>query len=304
MQTADIADARGVFHIASDDDVRLAVWVEGVGPPMVLVHGTFGDHTAWTTPVTELRQHFTTYAMDRRGFGASGEGDEYSIDREFSDVAAVVEAVADRSSASVVLWGHSYGAACAMGGANLSPAVGHLILYEPCLGVAYPPGSLEAAEAALGEGDRETAVVRFLGDALEMSEDEIDALRATARWPVLLAGAHTAPRETRVEESWVYRPGEFDGISAPTLLLSGTESTAGVIEATRRAAAAISGSRIHMLEGHGHFAHRTDPAMVVAIIRKFVRASHRPARGRVGAALPAQESDFGEGNRRVLDNSL
>lgn len=118
----------------------MAVWVEGEGPSMVLVHGSFGDHTAWTMPIAELREHFTTFAMDRRGFGASGDGRDYSIERDFEDVAAVIEAVAARSGGPVILWGHSYGANCAMGGANLSSTVHHLVLYEPSFGIIYPAG--------------------------------------------------------------------------------------------------------------------------------------------------------------------
>jgi len=68
----------------------------------------------------------------------------------------------------------------------------------------------------------------------------------------------------------VYEPGQFDGITAPTLLLTGSESLPAVVRATDLAAAAISHARIRVLEGHAHFAHKTDPAMVVAIIRQFV----------------------------------
>ena len=258
------------FEVRSWDGTLLKVWVGGVGTPIVLVHGSFTDHTAWAVPNTQLEKHFTTFAMDRRGFGASGDGPEYSIERDFEDVSAVVAAVAARSSRPVVLWGHSYGANCAMGGASLSTDVQHLILYEPSFGISYPEGVIEEAEAALAAGDRETAVARMLFDVLEMSSAEIDTLRSGPRWSLILAGAHTAPRECRVEESWKYRPGQFAGIHAPTLLLSGSESPSSVTTATRRAAGAIAGSRIHMLDGHGHFAHRTDPEMVVSLILEFV----------------------------------
>ncbi|MEX1249182.1 MAG: alpha/beta hydrolase, partial [Acidimicrobiia bacterium] len=205
-----------------------------------------------------------------RGFGASRDGSEYSIEREFEDVSVVVAAVAMRCGRPVVLWGHSYGANCAMGGASLSTDVQHLILYEPSLGIAYPAGVIEDAEAALAAGDPETAVTRLLFDVLQMSSAEIDALRSSPRWPLILAGAHTAPRECRVEQSWEYGPNQFAGIQAPTLLLSGSESPSSVTSATRRAAEAIADSRIHVLYGHGHFAHRTDPAMVVSLILEFV----------------------------------
>jgi pimeloyl-ACP methyl ester carboxylesterase len=105
-----------------------------------------------------------------------------------------------------------------------------------------------------------------------MSADEVEALRSGPRWPLILAGAASAAREARTEESWVYRPGQFDRIAAPTLLLAGSASPEPIAEATRRAADAIPDSRIQLLDGHGHFAHRTDPAVVGAIIRDFLRS--------------------------------
>lgn len=37
-----------------------------------------------------LARHFTVYAMDRRVRGASGDAPDYSLEREFADVAVVV----------------------------------------------------------------------------------------------------------------------------------------------------------------------------------------------------------------------
>jgi pimeloyl-ACP methyl ester carboxylesterase len=157
-----------------------------------------------------------------------------------------------------------------MGGAALTGAVHHLVLYEPSLGLRYPPGAIVGIEAALAAGDREGAIVAVLADVLELTDDEIDAMRSSPLWPVRLAATPTVPRECSAEDTWVYRAGQFDGITAPTLLLSGSDSLPGITEATDRAAAAIPGARVHVLEGHAHFAHKTDPAMVTAVIRQFL----------------------------------
>jgi pimeloyl-ACP methyl ester carboxylesterase len=166
--------------------------------------------------------------------------------------------------------GRPHRANCAMGGAVLTNNVHHLVLYEPSLGLSYPPGSIEAIEDALAAGDREAAIVAVLAGILEMTEPEIDAIRSSPLWPVRLAAAATVPRECRVEDGWVYEPGQFEGISAPTLLLAGSDSVPAIAEATHRAAAAIPDARIRVLDGHAHFAHRTDPAMVAAIVREFI----------------------------------
>jgi pimeloyl-ACP methyl ester carboxylesterase len=258
------------LDVRSADGTALAVWVDGDGPPLVLVHGSLQDHTISDALVAELRGDVTTFSMDRRGFGASGDAVDYAIEREFEDVAAVIDAVAARTGGTVAVWGHSYGASCAMGGATLTDAIDHLLLYEPSLGLTYPPGSIDAVEAALAAGNREAAVVMVFETILEMTEQEIDALRSSPRWPARLATAPTVPRECRAEQGWTYRAGQFEGITAPALLLAGSASPPTLQRATNDALVAIRGARLHVLEGHGHIAHRTDPAMVAAIVRDFL----------------------------------
>lgn len=257
------------FDVRSADGTPIAVWVDGTGPALVMVHGSIADHTTFEPFVAVLRHHFTTYAMDRRGFGASGDTAHYSIERDFEDVAAVVDTVATSTGGPVTLWGHSYGANCAMGGAARTTNVHRLVLYEPSLGLPYPPGSIENIEAALARGDHDAAIAAVLVDILEMTDDEIDAFRASPLWPIRLAAAPTIPRECHAEQAWVYQPGQFDRITAPTLMLAGAESVPAVTEATARAAAAIPNARIHTLR-HGHFAHKSDPAMVTALIQQFI----------------------------------
>ena len=260
------------FDVQSRDGTSLAVWVEGDGPPLVLVHGSVADHTTLAPFVAELATDLATFSMDRRGFGASSDAPAYAIERDFEDVAGVVDAVAARTGGPVALFGHSYGANCAMGAATLTSNVHRLVLYEPSFGISYPPGSIEAVGRAVAAGDLERAVVTMFVDILEMTEEEIDALRASATpsWGTRIAAAHTLPRECKVEESWVYQPGQFDAVSAPTLLLSGSDTPADLRKATYAAADAIPDTLIRVLEGHGHMAHKADPAMVAAIVRQFI----------------------------------
>jgi pimeloyl-ACP methyl ester carboxylesterase len=106
-----------------------------------------------------------------------------------------------------------------------------------------------------------------------MSGEEIDAIRSSPLWPVRLAAAPTVPRECRVEEGWVYRPGQFDAVASPTLVLAGSDSLPTIAATTRWAAAAIPGAQVRVLDGHAHFAHKTDPALVAGVIRRFTRTS-------------------------------
>jgi pimeloyl-ACP methyl ester carboxylesterase len=265
------SSARAVrVDVASADGTPLAVWVRGHGRPIVLVHGSPTDHGTFDPLVDELVGDFTTFALDRRGSGASGDVAPYAIEREFEDVVAVVDAVAARTGEPVTLWGHSYGCNPAMGAAALTDNVHRLVLYEPSFGLPYPDGAIAALEREVDAGHLAAAVRIALVGTGAMTDDELAALQAGPRWPSELAAVPTLARECRVEDSWVYPPGRFAAIRAATRLLTGSETDATIALLTERAAAAIPGAEILVLEGHGHFAHRTDPALVGGVIRDFV----------------------------------
>jgi pimeloyl-ACP methyl ester carboxylesterase len=267
-----ISDDGASFTVQSTDGTAIMVWVRGAGPPIVLVHGSLRNHTIFDPLVAHLQVHLTTYAIDRRGFGASGDAPDYAIQREFEDVAAVVDAVASRAGRRVILWGHSYGAGCAMGASTLTDNVDCLVLYEPGLGIAYPPGWLDINERALAAGDAGAVIHAVLVDVLEMNADDVLARKSTPLWAEYEAAAPTVLREARTESDWEYQPGAFDGIRVPTLIFIGTETAPALMRSTLRAAAAIPEARIGVLAGHGHLAYLTDPGLVSSRIVKFAVA--------------------------------
>ena len=91
--------------VVSRDATEIAFWTSGCGPPLVLVHGAPADHTRWRPLLPYLEPHVTVHAIDRRGRGASRDAAEYRLEREYEDVAAVVDAVA-ASGQRVDVYGH------------------------------------------------------------------------------------------------------------------------------------------------------------------------------------------------------
>ncbi|MGE3507934.1 MAG: alpha/beta fold hydrolase [Vicinamibacterales bacterium] len=257
------------FTVRAPDGTAIAVWGGGDGPPVVLVHGSLRAHTIFDPLVAALRPSMTTYAIDRRGFGDSGDASSYHIDREFDDVATVVDHVAARTGSPVTLFGHSYGAGCAMGAAARTANVAHLVVYEPGLAISYPAAWIAANERALAAGDREAVIHAVLTDILEMPDKEVQTRRATPQWAEYLRAADTVLREARTESDWIYQAGVFARVKAQTLVLIGTETAPALIRSTLWAVAALPEAQVGVLAGHGHLACVTDPALVAERIRAF-----------------------------------
>ena len=244
-------------RVASSDGTEIAYWSTGDGPPLVLVHGTTADHTRWRPLLPHLEPHATVHVVDRRGRGASGDTEPYDVAREFEDVAAVVDAVAEESSSPVVLLGHSYGGFCALGAAALTADLRALILYEPALagaGSDLPPGVVERIESRLADGDREGALDLMMRQVVRMPEAEIALVRSQPSWAARVAAAHTIPRELRAVTGEVLEAIGFDAITVPALLISGGDSPAYFRRDIDAVAGALPDARVTVIDGQQHVA--------------------------------------------------
>jgi pimeloyl-ACP methyl ester carboxylesterase len=76
--------------ITSHDGIQIAYQRSGTGPPLILVHGTGGSATRWAPVAPTLAEHFSVYAVDRRGRGESGDSASYAVEREYEDIAALL----------------------------------------------------------------------------------------------------------------------------------------------------------------------------------------------------------------------
>jgi pimeloyl-ACP methyl ester carboxylesterase len=126
---------RETFKVTSADGTEIAAYVTGSGPALVLLHGTSGSWFSWELVRPHLEGDFKVYAVHRRGRGESGDGSTYALAHDAEDVAAVVEAIG-----RAFVFGHSYGANCALEGALLTNDVEGLVLYEPGVEYSYPEG--------------------------------------------------------------------------------------------------------------------------------------------------------------------
>jgi pimeloyl-ACP methyl ester carboxylesterase len=248
----------------------IASWRNGNGPPVVLVHGTTADHSRWDPLLPELGSRFSVWAIDRRGRGGSGDAPTYAIEREFEDVAAVVDSI----GGPVSLFGHSYGALCCLEAALLTSNVANLVLYEPPTipdSTRFPPGFIAELESLIAQDKRDETLTRFFQVVLARPPQEIGRMRGEPIWATRVAAAHTVARETAIEDAYRFDPGRFRDIALPTLLLQGSESPSFLKHSTQAVHAALPNNRLVVMEGQGHNAISAAPELITAEVMGFLQ---------------------------------
>lgn len=268
------AKTRGIIEeivtYRSGDGTRIGCYRSGHGPALVVVHGTAADHTAWSAVTPLLASNFTTYAMDRRGRGASGDSADYELEREIEDVVAVVEGI----GSGVHLYGHSFSGACVAEAATRVRGLASLILYE---GGPRPPGIrfipddlILRLESSIAKRRPEEAVETFALTVGGLSSSELEVFKQSPAWPARLAAAHTIPRELRAINEYGTDMQKFQTLHVPTLLLLGSASLPRRRASTEFLAGVIPKARIVELEGQGHAATTTAPQLIATAIIAFV----------------------------------
>jgi hypothetical protein len=261
-------------RVASMDGTSITYDRMGAGPAVILVGGGLDDGSENASLVPPLAEHFTVYNYARRGRGDSGDRLPYTLDREFDDLAAMI----DEAGGSARLYGVSSGGALALEAAAAGIAADKLAVYEvpynmdddwPSRWAAY----VEMLQVVLAEGRR--------GDALELflrltgsSEEDVAGARNSPFWPGAEALAHTLAYDAACLGGGQPPTGRFARITQPTLVATGVGArlpgAAAWVLALDPAADAIAASLPHAerstIEGQGHVA---DPKAIASTLEPF-----------------------------------
>jgi pimeloyl-ACP methyl ester carboxylesterase len=217
-----------------------------------------------------LERQFTVYVVDRRGRGESGDSPTYSIEREFEDVAAVVDSV----DQPVNLLGHSYGGICSMEASLLTKNVRKLILYEPPVPIPgvqiYPTGIVDKLQALKEQGNKEAVLTTFLREIVRMPSHELDLLQSQPAWSGRVAAAHTIPRELQAHQAYKFKAERFSNVRTPTMLLLGGDSPHFFKTAVELVKAALPSSQVVVLPGQQHVADQTAPELFLREVLRFL----------------------------------
>lgn len=255
--------------VRSTDDARIAYERRGDGPPLLLLHGD-ATRSYWDPVAPQFTDDYEVVLPDRRGRGDSGDGDEYSLQREVDDVVAVIDAV----DGAPVLFGHSFGGLQAIEAAREVPVAG-VVAYEPAVLVGEYREAADLADRMaerLADGDTEGAAKCHLREVLFDGDEAVDLDAWLADWPLWPGYADLAGNLLRMDRA-IERyelPDRLD-VAAPALVLSGTAGPAHLRDSARAVADALPNGEFREFDGVGHLGPVEAPDRVTEAVLSFLR---------------------------------
>lgn len=253
----------------------------GSGEPLVLVHGSWVDHSSWQFIVPDLTKSFRVMTYDRRGHSLSerplGQG---SRREDEEDLAALMEAL---GLAPAHVAANSFGGSIALGLATRRPDLFRsLIVHEaPLMGLVADDAELrplmmelqarfESVLDQLRAGDIAGGTQRFV-EEIALGPGMWEQLPAEVRQ----ANMNNAP--TFLDELQDPKWADLDvsalsSFSSPALLTEGDQSPPWFPKIMSKLAGAIDGAERLTFSGAGHVPQLTHPDDYVRTVTEFIRA--------------------------------
>jgi pimeloyl-ACP methyl ester carboxylesterase len=238
--------------VVSSDGTTIAFDQLGEGAPVVLVSGASTARAVHAQLAELLAADFAVFNYDRRGRGDSGDTLPYAIEREVEDLHAVIAA----AGGSAAIFGNSSGAALALHAAAARLPITRLALWEPPFMVDPDDARRQQAYVAeltglLGAGRRGDAMVAFM-KTIGLPEGMIAGMRQAPMWEGMEALAHTLAYDAAVMGDSTVPTGLVASVTAPTLVLDGSETGAWAANSARALSAALPNPQQRTLDGQNH----------------------------------------------------
>jgi pimeloyl-ACP methyl ester carboxylesterase len=239
----------------SKDGTTIAYDVRGAGPAVILIDGAWCGRNMGPMPKLAplLAPHFTVYNYDRRSRGDSSLSRDYSPDREYEDLAALI----DIAGGSAHLYGTSSGGALAMFAAARGLPVNRLAIFEAPFtdvpgGKPMPQGYQQEAERLVAEDKRAALARLFMVKMIGMPGFMMPMMRLNPGWKAMMHNAPSLPHDLAVMEGYGFPFEAARSIKVPTIVISGDKTFKQLREPVRLLRETIPGARFASLPGQSH----------------------------------------------------
>lgn len=254
------------------DDAEIVYEIQGIGPPVILLHPFPCHHEFWNPIAPVLSSRYRLITPDLRGHGDSeiGEGPALMA-KHAQDVARVMDAAGIGKAAFIV---------CSIGGyiwfefwRRFRERVSALVLCNTrpqADTVEARTNRLKAAADVLEQGAEpflEGMIPKLMGrTTVGMRPDLVDGARRMMR--------KMSPQDiSLVQRGMAERPdsvGDLKTINVPTLIVMGEEDVLSTVADGELMRHSIAGSQLKMVPKAGHYAPWEQSELVGNILRQFL----------------------------------
>lgn len=267
--------------------LHYAVWGNQSRPPLVLIHGGRDHCRNWDPLAVALQDRYTVYAPDLRGHGDSGWalGGMYSLPEFVLDTATLVAALGDNP---LTIIGHSLGGAVALQYAGTYPERVLKVVAIEGLGpptLEHRPAHIRMREWIDHMHEMERREPRRYASVEDATRRMIEANPHLTPEMAHYLTLHGTRRNDDGTLSWKFdnyvrirSPYEFNledaqdiwaRITAPVLLIKGSESWAPDPERSGRAAAIPSYQSV-TIDDAGHWVHHDQLDRFLEVVAEFL----------------------------------
>jgi pimeloyl-ACP methyl ester carboxylesterase len=248
------------------------------GEPLVLIHGSWGNHHNWDAVVGELSKTFRVLTYDRRGHSQSERLNvQGNTEQDVSDLIGLIEYLG-LSPAHIA--GNSFGAIITLKAATRRPDLFQtLIVHEPpMLGLlkditeAQPMlqtvnSRIEAVTNLIAKGRNEEAAIQFV-ETIALGPGAWQQLPLQLQ-QTFTYNAPTYYDEIQDAESLQMDTDRLSHFDKPALLTNGTQSPPFFLMVLDQLTKAIPAAKRKTFEGAGHVPHMSHPEKYVEIVKDF-----------------------------------
>jgi len=264
---------------------RMAVEIEGEGEPVLMIHGLGGTSNAFTPVLAAFARH-RTVRFDLPGSGRSHRVEGPLSLELFVDKARLVMQRAGVERAHVVA--HSMGTIIAAHLAASEPGrVASLALFGPLLAPSdQARATIRARAAQAREGDMQPIADALLRASVS-TETRAQRPAAVAFVRESLMRQDPEGYARTCEALAEMTPADTSRIECPTLLVTGDEDVVAPPQAVRMLGERITGSRVEVLRGCGHWTPVEKPEECTALLKRFLlerRPTWRTSSSRTSAS--------------------
>ncbi len=245
------------------------------GPPVVLVHGSWGDHHNWDGAVPLLARTCRVTTYDRRGHSASqrlaGQG---SIREDVDDLAGLIGQL---GLAPVHVVGNSFGAIVVLNLMIKRPdLIASATVHEPPLvGLLEGNPALAAIQQRIGAvietlstGNMEAGARQFV-ETIAFGPGMWEQLSPEMR-ETFVFNASTWPDEMREPAAFTIDLDRLSSFGGPVLMSQGDQSPPFFAAILERLAGALPRAKRHLFRGAGHVPHLTQPDDYALVVGSFI----------------------------------